>query len=142
MPLGCPELGGAVEHLEEEQQRSQLGLLVPVTQAVSCAAGKNRLRERRASELPPRERAVLSINKAAYGKLLMGMGRRGWGGGNTEQEEGSRARNSMISFPQLPELLLTLLGIILGSWDWEGSNEPRVWLAHSTDADAETQQAA
>ena len=75
---------------------------MPVTPAASCAAGKNRLQEQRVLELPPRERAVLSINRAAYGKLLMGMGRRGWGGGNIEQEEGGRARNSMTSFPSFP----------------------------------------
>lgn len=62
---------------------SQLGLLVPVTQAVSCAACKNRLQERRVLELPPQELAVLSINKAAYGELLLGLGGRAWVG-NTE----------------------------------------------------------
>lgn len=70
---------------------SQLGLLVPATQAASCAVGKNRLYKRRVLEPPPQ--TVLSINKAAYGEARVdGDGQEGRG--RVQRESGRRRKEA------------------------------------------------
>ena len=70
---------------------SQLGLLVPATQAASCAVGKNRLYKRRVLEPPPQ--TVLSINKAAYGETRVDGDGQG-GRGSVQGESGSRRKEA------------------------------------------------